>query len=96
MCHKPVQIINTARMSSDTYYFTTYNGADLFKNFNEIYKFEHKFYEIINELNSKYYNCTDGMSDELLYGMIKYTKKEKSLLSLIETELWYMTRELVS
>ena len=37
MCHKPAQIINTARMSCDTIYLTTYNGADLFKNFNEIY-----------------------------------------------------------
>ena len=36
MCHKPALIINTARMSSDTFYLTTYNGADLFKNFNEI------------------------------------------------------------
>ena len=43
MCHKPAQIINTARMSCDTIYSTTYNGADLFKNFNEIYKYEHNF-----------------------------------------------------
>ena len=52
MCHKPAQIINTARMSCDTIYLTTYIGADLFKNFNEIYKCEHKFYEMINDLNS--------------------------------------------
>ena len=38
MCHKPAQIINTARMNCDTIYLTTYNGADLFKNFNEINK----------------------------------------------------------
>ena len=38
MCHKKAQIINTARMSCDTIYLTTYNGLDLFKNFNEIYK----------------------------------------------------------
>ena len=43
MCHKPAQIINTARMSCDTIYLTTYNGPDLFKNFNEIYKCEHDF-----------------------------------------------------
>ena len=48
-CHKPAQIVNTARMSCDTIYLTTYNGADLFKSFNEIYKCEHKFYEIIND-----------------------------------------------
>ena len=36
MCHKPAQIINTARMSFYTIYLTTYNGPDLFKNFNEI------------------------------------------------------------
>ena len=33
MCHKPAQIINTARMSYDTIYLTNYNGPDLFKNF---------------------------------------------------------------
>ena len=76
MCHKPAQIINTARMSCDTIYLTTYNGPDLFKNFNEIYKCEHDFNKIISELNSNYYNCTDGMSDELRYGIIKYNKKE--------------------
>ena len=43
MCHKPAQIINTASMSCDTIYLTTYNGPDLFKNFNEIYKCEHDF-----------------------------------------------------
>ena len=32
MCHKPDQIINRSRMSSDTIYLTTYNGEDLFKN----------------------------------------------------------------
>ena len=69
MCHKPAQIINTARMSCDTIYLTNYNGPDLFKNFNEIYKCEHDFNKIISELNSNYYNCTDGMSDELRYGI---------------------------
>ena len=37
MCHKAAQIYNAARMSCDTNYLTTYNGPDLFKNFNEIY-----------------------------------------------------------
>ena len=78
MCHKPAQIINTARMSCDTIYLTTYNGADLFKNFNEIYKCEHNFNNIFSELNSNYYNCTDGMSDELRYGIIKYNRKENT------------------
>ena len=58
MCHKPAQIINTARMSCDTIYLTTYNGAYLFNNFNEKYKCEHNFNKIISELNSNYYNCT--------------------------------------
>ena len=80
MCHKPAQIISRARMSSDTIYLTIYNGADLLKNFNEIYKGEHKFYEILNELNSNYYNCTVGMFDELRYGIIKYNKKEKNFI----------------
>ena len=61
MCHKPDQIVNTARMSCDTIYLTTYNGADLFKNFKEIYKSEHNFNKIICELNNNYYNCKDGM-----------------------------------
>ena len=78
MCHKPAQIINTARMSCDTIYLTTYNGADLFKIFNEIYKCEPNFNKIISELNSNYYNCTDGMSDELRYGIIKYNRKENT------------------
>ena len=80
MCHKPAQIINTARMSCDTIYLTTYNGPDLFKNFNEIYKCEHDFNKIISELNSNYYNYTDGMSDELRYGIIKYIKKENTFI----------------
>ena len=80
MCHKPAQINNTARMSCDTIYLTNYNGPDLFKNFNEIYKCEHDFNKIISELNSNYYNCTDGMSDELRYGIIKYNKKENTFI----------------
>ena len=80
MCHKPAQIINTARMSCDTFYLTTYNGPDLFKNFNEIYKCEHDFNKKISEINSNYYNYTDGISDELRYGIIKYNKKENTFI----------------
>ena len=80
MCHKPAQIINTARMSCDTICLTTYNGPDLFKNFNEIYKCEHDFNKIISELNSNYYNCTDGMSEEHHYGIVKYNKKENTFI----------------
>ena len=80
MCHKPAQIINTVRISWDTIYLTTYNGADLFKNFNEIYKCEHNFNKIISELNSNYYNSSDGMSDELRYGIIKYNRKENNFI----------------
>ena len=80
MCHKPAQIINTARMSCDTIYLTTYNGPDLFKNFNEIYKCEHDFNKIISELNSNYYNYTELMSDELRYGIIKNKKKENTFI----------------
>ena len=54
MCHKQAQIINTARMSCDTIYLTTYNGGDLFKNFNEIYKCENNLNKIISELNRNY------------------------------------------
>ena len=43
MCYKPAQINNTARFSCDTIFLTTYNGAVLFNNFNEIYKCEHNF-----------------------------------------------------
>ena len=79
-CHKPAQIINTARMSCDTIYLLTYNGPDLFKNFNEMYKCEHDFKKIISELNSNYYNCTDGRLDELRYGINKYNKKENTFI----------------
>ena len=80
MCHKPAQIINTARMTCDTIYLTTYNGPDLFKNFNEIYKCEHNFSKNISELNGNYYNQTDGMSHELRFGIIKYNKKENTFI----------------
>ena len=33
MCQKPAQIDIMTRMNCDTYYKTTYNGADLFNNF---------------------------------------------------------------
>ena len=80
MCHKPAQINNTARLSCDTIYLTTYNGPDLSKNFNEIYKCEHDFRKIISHLNSNHYYRTDGMSDELRYGIIKYNKKENTFI----------------
>ena len=72
MCHKQAQIINMSRMNCDTIYMTTYNGPYLFQNtiFNTIFKCNHKFHEIINELNNSHHNCTDGMADELRYGMI--------------------------
>ena len=54
MGHKPAQIVNTARMSCDTIYITTYNGADQFKNFNITYKCDHDFRGIISELNNSY------------------------------------------
>ena len=84
MCHKPAQIINTARMSCDTICLTIYNGADLFKNFNEIYECDHNFNKIISELNSNYYFCTDGMSDELRYGIIKYNRIENTIIIIID------------
>ena len=62
MGHKPAQIVNTARMSCDTIYIAAYNGADLFRNFNDTYKCKHDFHEIISELNNSCYNCTDGMA----------------------------------
>ena len=80
MCHKSAHIINTARMSSYTIYLTTYIGADQFNNFNQIHKCEHKFYEIINQLNSNYCNCTEEMSDGPRFGKIKYNKKEKTFI----------------
>ena len=80
MCHKPAQIFNTARMSCDTIYLTTYNGPDLFKNFNEIYKCKHNFSKIISDLNSNHYNRTYGMSDKVRYGIVKYNKKENTFI----------------
>ena len=64
--HKPAQKIKTARMNCDTIHLTTYNGADLFKNFNEIYKCEYNFYEIISDFNVSYYNYIAGTAKEFL------------------------------
>ena len=36
--------------------------------------------KIISELNSNRYNSTDGMSDELRYGLIKYNRKENTFI----------------
>ena len=60
MRHQPAQINNLARMKCDTNNITTYNGADLFSNFNETYNCKHNFHDITQELNSNYYDCTDG------------------------------------
>ena len=68
--HKPAQIVSTARMSSDTIYITTYNGADLFRNFIDTCKRKNDFHGIISELNNSYYNCAHGMAPELRFGMI--------------------------
>ena len=75
MRHKPAQIDIMARMNCDTIYITTYNGVDLFKNFNTTYECKHDFYGIIQELNNSYNNCTNGTDDALRYGMIMYNKK---------------------
>ena len=80
MCHKPAQIDFLARMNCDTIYITTYNGADLFKNFNITYEYKHDFHDINQELDISFYNCTDGTDETLRYGMIKYNKKEEILL----------------
>ena len=80
MCLKSAQIIITARMSCDTIYITTYNGADLFNNFNEIYKCKHKFHKIISDLKSNYYNISAGIASELRYGIIKYNMKKGTFI----------------
>ena len=58
MCHKPAQIDNMSTMNCDTLYIPTYNGPHLFQNFKTTFKCDHKFLEIVSELNSSYYNCT--------------------------------------
>ena len=80
MGHKPAQIVKTAGTSCDTIYITTYNGAALFKNFDDIYKSNHDFHGIIQELNRSYCNYSDGASPELCYGMIKYNRKEETFV----------------
>ena len=67
-------------MSCDTIYITAYNGADLFRSFNDTYKCKHDLHEIISELNNSYYNCKDGMAEGLRYGMIKYNNKEDTFI----------------
>ena len=63
-------------MSCCTIYITTSNGPDLFNNFNEIYKCKHNFHAIIDDLNSNYYNCTDGLDPKLHYGINRHNVKE--------------------
>ena len=67
-------------MSCNTIYLTTYNGPDLFKNFNEIYKSEHDFSKVNSELNSNHYNRTDGLANEFRYGIIEYNKKKNTFI----------------
>ena len=47
----------------------------------------------ISELNSNYYNCTDGMSDELRYVIIKYNRKENTFIIIDKNRIMiYDTR----
>ena len=80
MCHKPAQIDIMARMNCDTIYILTYNGSDLFKNFNTTYECKHDFFSITQDLNNNFYNYTNGTDDALRYGMIKYNKKEETFI----------------
>ena len=80
MCHKPAQIDIMARLNCDTIHITTYNGADLFKNFSITYDCKHDFHGIIQELNRSYYDCTDGTDETLRYGRIKYNKKQETFI----------------
>ena len=52
ICHKQAHIDIMARMNCDTIYITTYNGVNLFKNFNTTYECKHNFHVIIQELNN--------------------------------------------
>ena len=45
-----------------------------------IYICEHSVNKRISDLNSNYYNCTDEMSDDLRYGIIKYNRKENTFI----------------
>ena len=67
-------------MSCDTIYITTYNGADLFKNFNEVYKCKLDFHGIIRELNRSFCNCTEKTAEALRYGLIKYNVKDDTFI----------------
>ena len=79
-CDKPAQIHIMARMNCDTIYLRTYNGADLFQNFNKPYNCKPDFHGIISDLNNSYYNCTDGLAPELRFGLIKYSIKDDTFI----------------
>ena len=51
------------------------------------YNCNHDFHGKINDLNRSFYNRTDGLTDELRYGMNKYNRKEKTYIIMIEIEL---------
>ena len=80
MCHKPAHIDNMGRMNCETLYLTTYNGSDLFKNFNDIFKHDFKFDDIIDSLKNNHKDVANAMAHKLLYGMIKLNKKEKTFI----------------
>ena len=80
ICHKPAEIIKTARRSCDDIYITTSNGPDLFSNFNIMYNCQHNFHDIIKELNSNFYNCTDGLDPKLHHGIFKYNIKQGTFI----------------
>ena len=98
MCHKPAQINNLARTSCDTIYITTYNGADLFDNFYSIFNPKHDYLEIVKDLNSNHYNITDGVACEHCCGIIKYNKKEDTVIIDIKrtTIFRYLIQELAT
>ena len=74
MCHKPAQIDNTERPSTDAISITTFDGADLFKNFQDTYNCKHNFYEVIDDLSAYYYSYQHEMAEELRYGIISHKK----------------------
>ena len=58
-------------------------GQICFKYFILTYECKRDFNDMINDLNSSYYNCTDGIASEICYDLIKYNKNEDTFVIIV-------------
>ena len=86
MRHKPAGIKNLAGLNCDTIYITIYNDAELFSKFQYNVWLQHNFHKLISDLNSSQFNCTGGLDPKHRYGIINYSKKEGTIIIIIDID----------